>query len=1241
MDQLFMNAARLCAIAAVLFAGKSFAASESETVNIVILAAVDKSENSDNVTVPNLQAIDVLISSAVSRHDNIRVLSRELMDMLMQEKTLDMAGLSSEQKKQWIQFKASGAILCPYVTVDKEGKKSALRLEIIAAQNGQCINETSVSLEKKDSTDWAEIIGSKIGEMLKKLPDDSSRLLGSMLLEVTVTADVGMKHAYWRCEPLLNSVDATLSKLKYVTLLKPRQPQATLEERILRVMGLTDADQSGHSSLVYLKPTPAGRLDIMFSEKPEEGCAIDDFEIIGNVVMKNDGNVVYEKNIKGKIGKFGEFQKLVCSASLDAAEALRKRLANAGDDRNSLAVQQSLEEMNAIKEFTGQIQEEFADSQKLTRTQKAEMGRRSMRAWNLDPCNEYAAYIACISYRWTFPGSNDPQYGDTHGPEARKETARLIHKYIEQFNEANPKHLQSLEYLRTQYGWRISRWEYFDAMKNLGLLEMKYGDFFYPEMYQSFLYALKCYMQDISIKNIHEEYQRWKDFYFNIYYPLWCKAYKSGKINKGIYYFWELVEAEYYFRLNQHDKVKEILQKAADKYPSDDKYAWGEMGDTKYFLDMIIGCSDSRPYEGWKLKFHASQPVKNSQQVFVEKLREFCLRVNKPNPEDISQFLPEPIPLRYSIETLPAIDCTSDAQTRKYSLENSVQPIGVINGKYWLYVSPVMHDRPNLLYDNCLAVGPNLDNKASEGDGGRLIELPWPAYSAPEDKVKKPNGQKANLFHITAYWVQPGKSDGNFTVWAGTLYHGVARWRYRDGKITDSRWFTSHDGFLSNRAVSDIIPAKYRGNAGLLVCSTDSSSQYGMVLFFLDYATDKIVLLKKHIGQFCKLKSSSGREMIFPFTLFNVTSTIFSSNYSLCSWGDLIRNTWADILCEDIGDMKIENCPAYYSEISFAVHHGKDKISWIGGNIAGMLDAKYSKIFTLNLLDMDAGRDNKRMGIYMPRNPTAIIGTVENMSNCGGTIVATAWRREKNTNRRVNYSLFLWQPGKDNAFVDDKWYGPFSMEYDWDIVNIFPGDKSNIWLIDKKNGNRHLKVNIDELIDIAKSHGNVFTTLQQMDKFLLSIRGDWRVYVRGLAGNGRPAQAVGILDGIIAENAKKHNVDYFDALILKAAVYAKNEDAQKKALEIYEKILKEADGPEYKFLAGKSAGMICYNLKDYAQAIKYLSGVRKFPEVAEMWKNQADGDAMLFHLFRDSESNYYLEKSKREVHAKLEPGRRQ
>lgn len=882
------------------------------------------------------------------------------------------------------------------------------------------------------------------------------------------------------------------------------------------------------------------------------------------------------------------------------------------DEKPTPAQLQADEEMAAIKNLTQQVSVEYGVSESLTLEQKAEIAKRSLRAWNLDPSCEPAAYYACLFHLALYPKAqtNSSEYIK----DAYLSNIKLGEKYFALFGEkVDPLHYYHLSIMLTNMR-HISPKKKMIYLAQTGFWELRNMQKCHTNFHIVVWGHLLAYITLIPDNELNDELEYWRKIYESEFLPSYKIFLEKHYTSYGEFSScWEIVEATFYARLKNWKQTRTCLQQAANKYPQSNVYRWNieKPCDISDRIQKLLRIAGDPEWKTWMPVFTSRPAAELQKESLFSLLLSYSTRFNGAFEMHPKLFLPSPLMLPFKVVKLPDVQSVSTQIGLKDVNLKCVQPCGVINDKWMLFVTPILHDVINQRYDSTLCIGERVHMyDVEEPVCKNLSEAPWPTYPVPSLRKKIDDGQNVHTYRVISYYIQNGDSQDDWTLWVGTMHHGLAKITHNRKNEWGGRWYTMQDGLPEKSTIANILPGVYKGMTGMLVFVQYDyriNSRNTSAVFFIALSDDKIYLIKDKISDSCQIAFPGRNGFIVPLSGgWGNDGVCMSSIRSIDGWADFCKEDVEYLNTHDIANATISGTNLAYLSGWLGIRRNgrKDKISFSRNDAELYKEDGSRKILCKSPIHRlyDGATRLGAEGILFQEPRPFLMGRIEAMALCGEKVCLVINYRNDFQRHDDMIFMFFWEAGNgDNPFVNDKWYGPFVWNGDKDIAAVVPDADGFIWMVVHKSISPGIcRINADEAIKIAETNNKVYSSSELFDMYYNAIGpGKWQQQLKLLYANGEKKKVLERLDEIIKKNSSEKNQNYCDAIMFKAAIYASNKDTYNDSIQCYQKLLAEDLGPEYQYLAKRNIGTLNYQMGDYQKAIDMLCALPNDLDVSQ------------------------------------------
>ncbi len=812
--------------------------------------------------------LDTLLSLALAKRGEFTAVNRQDLDRLLAELKLktgfgriDPAEVGGALRPFW----SAGVLVCPVIQplaapspISKppgapplaatrpaaEAGKVAVRLEAVLAQTGQLVAEVHVVGTPGEA---GLLTSAKFAADLEGFWTDISRNVQlNLAVPLVEVADAKLtsplSRLRWVSDDLTDALRSAVGLEQGVLLLRPRLPSCTKEERLLRAMGLS-APRSGDVA-AGLQPVPSAWVQAELIEEPAGGT----FETTPITIRLSwQGETAASETLQGTVEQYDAMRLKAASWLAGRLAALPARGQADGERLEISADRLAVEEVAAAKVLMAACAS-AGERSTLADTLRPRIAWHALRAAHLDPQSEEPAYMAVQSLSGLYPVQYD--FRGPHWPTACNDRViRECQRYLERFGkviETSPRN-HAGEVLSTLY--RHASGEYYDsiwreaAAAGKPASEYDYGTRHGPDgrmhgYYSAATRALAVLLGDpwntgLSLQHnlfplcpperLDEERAYWREFWRTRVEPKYSVTTLPLRAPP-----WEFVDAAYLAAKKDVPALRELLNRAARKYPRDYAQFWGELprqygeawgGSThSAVVPRLLKIAGDAEWETWQPAF----PRPTRPQFFVKELewRALVVRLLPAMPPTFQ--LPGQVapgcPVEFSKEAVePRIVPGWGSKYRR------IEPLCIV-GEHMLFVSPGLVDYWEALPgSHVLFVSPLSEVAGAAGSNGgyaRLslspVLLDWPEHPAWA------GGPKAVRSPVVVRCVHVQRDAQAPTVWLGTQHHGIARFTRKDGNWT-GRWFTGRDG-LPVEEIFALTSCTYAGQPRLLAVGLGESA---------------------------------------------------------------------------------------------------------------------------------------------------------------------------------------------------------------------------------------------------------------------------------------------------------------------------------------------------------------------------------------------------------------------------------
>jgi len=770
-------------------------------------------------------AIDTLLTESLAKQNGFVLVDRQALDKVLSEhKALaggasdSLAGgrtttrLTADQVAQPLrQFWSAGVLICSTIQQDgKDGGKLAIRIEAVAAQTGQKLAELMEPGTWRNGQ-WVGALaaGKSLATFCRDIRPQLARNAGLPLVEIAagqLFSDLG--RSQWMVDDLVDAIRVETGCDRHCVLLTPRHAASTKEERLLRLMGLTDRRWDDASA--RLAPAPNFRLECELHEQVTDGLAYDKTPLTLKLAWRTGTGGGNSTSLQGLAGQWDALRA-------KAMEWVRKGRgglpAAPTADSEDAARQMAQQELALARSWQGV---RFSDGG-LEAQRRNRLVGHALRAAHLDPTNEEAAYEAAmnIDAPYAVAGLADSQqcqdriiaecqrYLDRFGRQMKKDRRQEVVDRIAMAafrceTIVSRRRGLALSSRQNQELYRyaslyLPAWLERDAAGAAGKRPSNPG---FGNLWAcSWMLRLDLIM-NCPPDRLDEEYGRWRTFW------------KTRIENiRGEVPPWDVIEVFFQIRYKDWRKAREAYQRLAEKHDESFKQVW-RYGNTPLLPHTLRAAGDPE-WSTWRPD-HAGGLARQVQQ------NDFEYAVNL--------FWPAFLDMGPSGPALPVSKMTLPRQAGE-AVAWGAKPADIlacIDKQVWI-VSPGI-DRSNAkegqlwLFDS-----PPESPEARKPVGNEhwLGAKAVPANVLPREVPWPPCNGKAVRPAITCRQVL--RRNGQVDLFLGTAANGIVRFT-RTGNAWIGKWLTAREG-LPVEAINSMCECELEGKKTLVAMGYDSRKE--------------------------------------------------------------------------------------------------------------------------------------------------------------------------------------------------------------------------------------------------------------------------------------------------------------------------------------------------------------------------------------------------------------------------------
>jgi hypothetical protein len=1129
----------LAIVFAALFGGVAVSRALAEDICVAVLAPEVVADLPAGERKTLAGALDTILTEGLAGRKGFVLVDRLALDKVLAEKKtrINAKDVAAGLRPFW----SAGVLICPMIRPvnpkDKSGKM-IVSVEAVLAQTGQLLAELHAQGVWKKGK-WTK--PPKVAENLAAFRADIARNLGRNLNRPVVEVSAGrltskLTRLQWKVDELTDALSSCVGAERGVVLLRPRQPLSTKEERLLRVMGLSDAKPRDRAA--GLTPTSDMRLTTELIETVSSKLSFRKTPIKVKLTLRAGRKVVGSKLFSGTVGSSGEIR--VAAVKWFVEQVGKSTKMPTGVNPEKMARKLAAEEMEYLRKW---MSFGYGDRD-LETEQLIRLVRRALRASHLDPTCEEAAYLVAI------------HVGILYADDTMACRDRILaesRKYLDRFGPKNASHHRQVlsKVLSTAYGAsymvRGGRHSYtailgkpnpklypyarasVQAMAEQGYLaetDKRYsGTNAFSQMGH---WLRRDLIPTIPDDRLDEEYEYWRRF--------WKTKVEKVPGNKADP--WDLIEAAFQARRRDARGLRVTLQKLADKYPPSQNRIWRLAREE--IVPLYLRASGASDWKTWKPK-----PAGKAISIPYPERMAYAKRFNLPFP---------PV---WDYENLPVLNATKlvfpkqvldlgDRGGRSMVTRPRIAPLCQAGGDIW-FITPTRWNTVNLKVPQYLhLVSEKEAFAASQGDlNVTPRRLHWPKHPRLDVSVKVDGAMN----QLTITWVCATGSGLKQTVWISTKWHGVARFD-KKGKEWAGRWYTSRDGMPSD-VVRWVLPYRGRGGKPMMLIygafeNKQDSKRVG--LWTIDPSTHRVKVIAED-----KIKGSKYRD---PMIAVWPDKRVLLIPSELPSAGEL------DF--EKVQRFEELNLFNYYYKYLYVTQDRGER------TIRRRWRMDDGKLWEVTKISLSPPKVHYRLVARTPssKEPDAPF----DLSRAhNGDPSATAWNDtlwlSVNHDKRFAYrkrdGLLIFRPAPlGDKTAANQWIGPFGTPDRERITNLWPDRSGHVWVTTPASVYR---VDAKQLLVSKLAIGQTRTKKQWRSEYLKRMGGaNWRCRVRTLVQTRQWSKAVKILDiqrkslgTVTAASDAVKTGDHADLLMWCAEVMSKKPGGTSQAIKLYQQI--EAD----------------------------------------------------------------------------------
>ncbi len=1074
--------------------------------------------------------IDTMLTESLAGRKEFILVDRRLLDKVLNEKKTQTvvgkgtevgdnvaAAMAPENVPEPLRpFWAAGVLICPtiqYIDPENPNEGICIIVQAVAAQTGQLLAETHLKSpfqegrwkEAPETCDSLQSLWSEIPRMLQQT--NSFPLVEISDSHLSVTSS----RLQWILDDLTDSLRAAVGAESGAVLLTPRQPLSTKEERLLRIMGLSNVGNNDPAA--GLAASPNIRISVKLEEKSKSGVPFD--AVAFTLTLKGsrrDGTKISHV-LKGTVGKYQEIQIAAKEwlTSFLKREISHNRPVNATDQEDACRrfaqeelaiVRRMIKTYNTLPPVSD-INHGW-DLSPLKQGLRASLYKRALRICHLDPTNEEAAYVVALTI--------DSPYFLRGQERSEARWNRVIlecQRYLDRFSgptKLNDHRFQVLRQLSGVYtglcdlrgpsgGWTDSpdqeiAFRYAEAclpaMAETDILDIAQAGQNTGNLWATANVLTQALFLTCPADRLNEQHQWWCRFWAKNIKPL--KRYDVPT--------WTFAELGYHARKKDVQALRDSLVALGRKGPSASRWLWEGMNSPAYARDYLRVAGDPE-WKTWRPE--VVTPTDRFYPTFDDWNRLFSQLVpTMPSVWDF-QNLPEP-PVEQTVLLPQEVIQYGHSGVYMHQLQSPVELLATTDGWMWFSAPGPLRSQPvcNLKTDfrlyTCAVESLPKDSTTSAS----LQAVDWPTHP-----LEAKNQTKAPPIIVVCAATSGSRDDAS--VWIGTAYHGVAQFQ-RKGKRWVGLWYTTRNG-LPGMYIATVMTCRHDGKTKMLLHTRDE--QYSQ-------------------PSFCVLDTDSGKVSVLGISPNEQSSyDLWAGDMEDGSRVALAPTTLADGMDIDLKNVKALSKISYRGQV---LSTGTGKVPVLVEE-SGLYALEGRKLVPRRLLD-SAVQENwifyddqtRFLGVGFFSRARQFWSVPSAPSLNGG--VSSYWDGHRIWTTSDGH-LLAYQPSWDANPDNDLWIGPFRLPDSGNAMALIPATEGGFWVTSSQG--RIYRLNPNRVVKAAQAAGQTITTAKWKRQYEKNVmRGDWRGKVCFLIATRQWEKTIAILD----DQVSSPKVELYRSLIL-------------------------------------------------------------------------------------------------------------
>lgn len=791
-------------------------------------------------------ALDAVMTDQLGSDHRYRVVDRQALDAMLAERELTNAKVDA------LNVQTIAAPLRPLFSagvllvseVDLQAR--SVIVEAVSAQRGTRLGGLYLQLDQLAEDDLAQAVGVRLPQLLDRVQASLAADQDKQLVEVISDLPGGLERSRWLSDEAADVARQCVASAGEVSLLVPRRPMVTREERLLRLMGLSQARPGDAAAGLRVSPEIVVRTRV--TEQTEVGATFSKTPItLSATVTTADAQTIS----KTWTGPAQQWDRLLASMK----QWLDRELARLGQgdptqriDDEKRARELAQRELASIDSWTGLGGSQIGSLPMRTQMRLSDAARR---AAHLDPTNETAAWMVAMTYL----ANQQAQSAQNWSEQFCRQVMLELQRYLDRFGADHAAHHRDVLHRMIRIGmgrmwvlqkkgtpevaatrggqlllgepdpaqYEIAR-RYVRAMADWGARSLTDPAYRGGNTHAVFgNHVVNMLVPNIPDDQIADEYAWWQRFYTTRIHSV-PDHQRYAHHGADVMTPWPLVQAAFAARRGEPDAVRKALQEVADQYPLDVRAVWGGNRHEPLIVRTFLRAAGDTEADKW---LPSVSDAPGTVTIAFNDMAQLMQRLRPQTP---------PVWESGSSIDLPGIELVVPKSVRDSAFlkgawsSRSAEAVLQTGRHIWLTAPGIFPQ--NLSVDTHLWVG------VMEPDGPdrrRLVTspIPWPKQ-----------GENDSTPHWS--WAHAVDRGDRSVVFMGTEARGLLRLE-QDQSQWRARWLDATHGLPSNR-IDRLATVQHNGQPQLLViCREQIQVERGYrqvaVVYVLDVDTGRATLL--------------------------------------------------------------------------------------------------------------------------------------------------------------------------------------------------------------------------------------------------------------------------------------------------------------------------------------------------------------------------------------------------------------